>query len=40
VFFYVNDIIVIYSKKRRLEVQAAVKGIKNKYSITGRDNLH
>jgi hypothetical protein len=40
VFFYVNDIIVIYSKERRLEAQLAVKDIKKKYSITGRDNLH
>jgi hypothetical protein len=30
----------MYSKKRRLEAQAAIKDIKNKYSITGRDNLH
>jgi tetrahydromethanopterin S-methyltransferase subunit F len=40
VFFYVNNIIVIYSKERRLEAQAAVKDIKNKYSIIGRDDLH
>ena len=39
-FFYVNNIIVMYSKKRRLEAQAAVNNIKKKYSITGRDNLH
>jgi hypothetical protein len=39
-FFYVNDIIVMYSKERRLEAQLAVKDIKKKYSITGRDNLH
>jgi hypothetical protein len=39
VFFYVNNIIVIYSKKHRLEAQAAVKDIKKKYSITGRDDL-
>jgi hypothetical protein len=40
VFFYVNNIIVMYSEKRRLEAQAAVKDIKKKYSITGRDDLH
>jgi hypothetical protein len=40
VFFYVNDIIVIYSNKRGLEAQAAVKNIKKKYSITGRNDLH
>jgi hypothetical protein len=40
VFFYVNNIIVIYSKERRLEAQAAVKNIKKKYSITGSNNLH
>ena len=39
-FFYVNNIIVIYSKKHRLEAQAVIKEIKKKYSITGRDNLH
>jgi hypothetical protein len=40
VFFYVNDIIVMYSKERRLEAQVAVKDIKKKYSITSRDNLY
>jgi hypothetical protein len=40
VFFYVNDIIVMYSKKQGLEAQVAVKDIKNKYSITGGDDLH
>jgi hypothetical protein len=40
VFFYVNDIIVMYSKERGLETQAAVKDIKKKYSTTGRDDLH
>ena len=39
-FFYINNIIVMYSKKRRLEAQAAVKDIKMKYTITGGDNLH
>jgi hypothetical protein len=40
VFFYVNNIIVMYSKERRLEAQAAVKDIKKKYSIISRDDLH
>jgi hypothetical protein len=40
VFFYVNDIIVMYSKKRGSEAQAAVKDMKKKYSITGGDDLH
>jgi hypothetical protein len=40
VFFYVNNIIVMYSKERGFEAQAAVKDIKNKYSITSRDDLH
>jgi tetrahydromethanopterin S-methyltransferase subunit F len=40
VFFYINNIIVMYSKERRLEAQAAVKDIKNKYSIIGRDDLY
>jgi hypothetical protein len=39
VFFYVNNIIVIYSKKHRLEAQAAVNNIKKKYSIISRDKL-
>jgi hypothetical protein len=39
-FFYVNNIIVIYSKERKLEAQLAVKDIKKEYSITGRDDLH
>jgi hypothetical protein len=30
----------MYSKERRLEAQAAVKNIKKKYSIIGRDDLH
>jgi hypothetical protein len=38
-FFYVNNIIIMYSKKHRLEAQAAVKDIKKKYSMTGGDNL-
>jgi hypothetical protein len=40
VFFYVDNIIVIYNKEHRLEAQAAIKGIKKKYSIIGRDYLH
>ena len=39
-FFYVDDIILMYSKKRGLEAQAAVKDIKKKYTITGGDDLH
>ena len=38
-FFYIDDIIVMYSKKRGLEAQAAVNNMKKKYSITGRDDL-
>jgi hypothetical protein len=39
VFFYVDDIIVMYSKKHRSEAQAAVEDMKKKYSMTGGDDL-
>jgi hypothetical protein len=39
VFFYVNDIIVMYSKNRETKAQLAVEVIKQKYSITRGEDL-
>jgi hypothetical protein len=39
VFFYIDDIIVMYSKKHGSEAQAAVEDMKKKYSMTGGDDL-
>jgi hypothetical protein len=39
VFFYVDNIIVIYSKNRKSEAQSVVEEIKQKYSITGGEDL-
>jgi hypothetical protein len=38
-FFYVNNIIIMYSKNRKTKVQLAVEVIKQKYSITRRKDL-
>jgi hypothetical protein len=39
VFFYVDDIIVMYSKNRKSKAQSVIEEIKQKYSITGREDL-
>jgi hypothetical protein len=39
VFFYVDDIIVMYSKNRETEAQLVVEVMKQKYSITGGKDL-
>ena len=39
IFFYVDDIIVAYSKQKKTEAQEAVRSLREKYSITGGDNL-
>jgi hypothetical protein len=39
IFFYVDDIILAYSKQMETEVQQAVQRLRDKYSITGGDDL-
>jgi hypothetical protein len=39
IFFYVNNIIVMYSKNCKSEAQSVVEEIKQKYSIIGGEDL-
>jgi hypothetical protein len=38
-FFYVDDIIIMYSKNRKTEAQLVVEVMKQKYSITRGEDL-
>jgi hypothetical protein len=40
VFFYVDDIVVAYRRRDRERADQVIKGLKNKYQLTGGDDLH